>query len=90
MRRRPFITAFAMVVVVTILVIVVGRPLLALIATPEVLVALLGANLVLTALVGRIIRKVFISRSADHQAIAKAQFRALEDRILQEIRRSKR
>ncbi len=101
MRRRPFITVFVALVCLAVLVLIAARPYLSAVSTPELLLVLLGANLVLTALVARIIRKSLIARMSDlaqrpedalnrpearsHQLI-RAQLRGLEDRSMSEMR----
>jgi hypothetical protein len=80
MRRRPIISAFLSVALVTLLTFPLGRPFLSALATPEFIVALLAANIVLTALVARIVRKSLISRIKDFAARTEDELRRWEAR----------
>lgn len=80
MRRRPIISAFLWVALVTLLTFPLSRPFLSTLATPEFIVALLAANIVLTALVARIVRKSLISRIRGFAARSEDELRRSEAR----------
>ena len=65
----------------------VTRPLLSVIAQPELLLALLIANLALTVTVARIVRKSIVSRIGDLKARTDDELRRSEARQLSSIRR---
>ena len=62
MRRNPFISAFLTVAAASLLLLPVFWPLLSVIARPEVLLSVLFANIALTLIAARIIRKSLASR----------------------------
>jgi hypothetical protein len=93
MRRSPFISAFLSVAGLTVLSLPVCWPLLSVIAQPEVLLAVLIANLALTLIAARIVRKSIISRiseltrSQDDQRRSEARRQSMIKQQLEDFER---
>ena len=87
MRRNPFVSALLTVAAASLLLLPVFWPLLSIIARPEVLLSVLFANIALTLIAARIIRKSLASRISNLAAQTEDELKRLEARQQSLIRR---